>query len=149
MSLVPCYFYVYLYVSSSLPSPSPSPSTANAALLDPSRSSPSCYHHRLATHAHGSLTVSSHRSRIGRAKMYCATISCLFRTYSPIYPNPVSWIVISSGGYSQILSSCRVDCLPVIFLDTMCWNPLMACIVRGVITHVSYPKISTACTTTL
>ena len=139
------YFAAYLSVSSYSLSPS-SPATA-AVNLYPTSSSYSFSQHLLATHAPGILTFSSHRSRIGRVAMYCATVFCLFITYSPISLHPYSCIAVSSGGYYQLSSTFRFDCLPVILMDTMCWNPTRAWPMRGVINHLSDRKISTAFTT--
>ena len=76
---------VAAYLSSPFPSLYPSPSSADAvATLAPASSSPSLSHHLLATHDPDIRTVSLQRSKIGRVAMYCATVFCLFRTYSPI-----------------------------------------------------------------
>ena len=131
MYLVPCSIYVYLSVSSCLISPYCS-STATIYLA-PSRPRTSCFYHFLATHSPGIRTVSSHRPRIVRVAIYCATILCLFRTYSPISSNPASCIPIFSGDYSKIPSTCRFVCPPVICLDTLCWKPPWAWPMRGVV----------------
>ena len=145
MYLVTCSVSVYLYVSSS---PLSSSHTSAATIeLAPARSRTSYYYHFLANHAPGIRTVSSHRPRISRVAIYCATVLCLFRTYSPISSNPSSCIPIFRGNYYKITSTCRFVCLPVICLDTLCWTPPRAWPMRGVITHVYDPKKSTACTT--
>ena len=137
--------YVSIY-SSSL---SPSPSDAAAATLGPDIYSPFCYHHLLATHSYDICTVYLHRSIIVRITIYCATAFCLFGKYSTISSNPASCISISIGGYSQLPPACCFGCLPVIRLDTLCWNPPRDRPMRGVTNHVSDPKRSTACKTVL
>ena len=70
-------FLIPLFYSSS-----PSLSVFAAAVAvsrAPSRSSPACSHHRIPTYAPHFLSAASHRSRIGRVTIYCATVFCLRR----------------------------------------------------------------------
>ena len=76
--------------------------------------------------------------------MYCASVFCLFRKYSPISLNSASCIAVSSGIYSQLPSTLRFGYLPVIRLSTLFLNPLRDRPMRGVIYHVYDPKISTS-----
>ena len=147
MYLVPCSVSVYLSISSS--PLYPSPSSASTTALVPARSRTSYPYQFLAIHSPGIRTVSSHRPRIGCVTIYCANVLWLFRKYSPVSSKPASCISIFSGNYYKIPSTCRFGCLPVICMDTLCWNPPRARPMQGFITHVYNPKRSTACTTAL
>ena len=52
---------------------------ASALSLAPFQSIPVCSHHRLGTRAPGRLFAFSHRSRISRVAINCATVLCLWR----------------------------------------------------------------------
>ena len=148
---IPCLWFLPVVAclsSTSSPLSPPLPSAADT-LFVPAGSSPSCSHHLLATHSPDLRTVSSQRYIIVCVAMYCATIFFLFRTYAPISSNPASSILVPSGGYSQLPSTRCFVCLPVICMATLCWKNPKYLPMWGVITRVSDPNSSTACTTAL
>ena len=133
-----------------LPLALPPPSlllSCRRSAITPVRPIPSWYHHMFATHVPSIRTIYSQRSKNGRVAMYCTTVLSLFSTYASISPNRASCIAVSRGGYYNLLSNNLCVCLPVIHLETLCWNPPRARTMRGVITHTFSPKSSTAWTT--
>ena len=105
---------------------------------------PVCSHDRRDTCAPGRRVAFSHRSRIGRVVMNCATVFCLWRIEVLIPTIPVSFIIPANGGYIQLLSFLCRGCLPVIFLVTLDWKLSRAFSIRDVNTHVSDQKSKTA-----
>ena len=75
-----------------------SSSVAAAFSLAPFESIPVFSHHLLATHAPGRLTAPSHRSRIGRVAINCATVFCLQRIDVQIRTIPASFIAPARDG---------------------------------------------------
>ena len=127
-----------------------SPSVCAAAcFLFPASSIPSCSHHLQETQAPGLRTDRSQRSRIGRVAIYCAVVFYLFWMYTPISSNTASSIADASSGYFQPPSPCLPRLPPVDTLRDPVLKIPRARSVRGVSTHVSDPKINTACTTIL
>ena len=90
------------------------------------------------------LVSDSARSDISKDPIFCLLI-----THASTSSNPASCIAASKGGNYQLPSrNCR-GFLPVIHMDSLCWNPPIARPIRGVIVHVSNPIRSTVCTTDL
>ena len=93
--LLTCYL-ILLHSFAATTSDSPSaPSiypavSSSASTRAPSKSSPSCYHHRLETCITGRHTDSSYRSIIVRIKIYCATVLFLHVIYSSSSSSPAS-----------------------------------------------------------
>ena len=57
--------------------------------------------------------------------------------------------LLQGGGYSKLPSRILRVSLLVILLHTLCWKPPRSSPIQWFIYHISYPKISTTCTTTL
>ena len=121
-------------------------SAASAAAFSraPFKSIPVYSHHRLDTRAPGRRVACSHRSRIGRVTIKCATVFCLRRIDVLIPTIPVSFITPANGGYNHLPSFRRRGCLPVIFLATLDWKLYRAFFFCAVNTHVSDPNRKTA-----
>ena len=88
------------------PSASPSVSSASTSSSDaavtshaPTRSSIPFYHHLFTTHIPVICNVSSHRSKIGRITIYCASIFCLIITHASTSSKPASFIAVYKGGF--------------------------------------------------
>ena len=73
-------------------------STASAFSLAPFQLIPVCSHYRLGTRAPGRITSFSHRSRIVRVAINCATVFCLWRIEVRILTIPASFIASASDG---------------------------------------------------
>ena len=129
-----------------LPSSSPATSTVSLA---PVRSMPVYSNHRIPTRSHGVLSVSSHRSRIDRVAMNCATMLCLRQMYSPIASNPASFLTAADDVGSHFPSGCCHRYLPVGLCSTWSWKPPSTRPIQEVTTQVSGPKMSTDCTKSL
>ena len=71
---------------------------ASSLSLAPFQSIPVCYHQRLGTRDPGRLFAFSHRSRIGRVAINCATVFCLRRIEVQIRTIPASFIDPTSDG---------------------------------------------------
>ena len=102
---------------------SPSDYAADAAALffSPSKSRPTCSHHRQYTLIPGLRADCSQRYRIGRVAIYCATVFCLIVMYFLIPSKPASTSASSNDGYSQIspppsprLTNAEPPCNPVL-----------------------------------
>ena len=66
--------------------------------LPPFHLIPVCSHHLLWTRSPGRLTAPSHRPRIGRVTINCATVFCLQRIDVRIRTIPVSFIAPARDG---------------------------------------------------
>ena len=153
-----CYLVLPIYLpatpsaspsSSSTPSSSITSSAFSTAACSPSKSNPSCYHHRLQTHIPGLCTTFSHISRTVCVAIYCVAKLFLLKMYTSTSSKPDSCIASSKGGHSQQISQLRCGCLPVILRYTLCLKPSRARPMWGFITHIYDPKIITTCTTEL
>ena len=87
-------------------------SISDARSFPVSQSTPFWSHHLLDTHAPTLSVVYSHRSRIGRVAMYCATVFCLFvidflisLNPRPLWPPPERGSTISHLTLSAAVSS--------------------------------------------
>ena len=69
---------------------------ASAFSMAPHQSIPVCSHHCLGTRATGRLIAFSHRSRIGRVAINCATVFCLQRNEVRILIIPAPFIAPAS-----------------------------------------------------
>ena len=101
------------------------------------------------THVPRIHTFTLQSSIIGRVAIYCADVFSLFSTYASISSNLAPCISVSRGGFYHIPYNKLRGFLPVIYQATPCWNPPRARPIQGVITHLSPPQNSTACTTNL
>ena len=115
----------------------------------PFKSTPVCFHHRRYTRTPGRRVACSHRSRIGRVAMNCATVFYLRRINVRIPTISVSFITPANGGYTQLPSFLCSGCLPVIFLSTLDWNLSRDFSIHAVNNHVSDPKSKTAWVTAM
>ena len=122
---------------------SSSSSAAAAVSLSPVSYMPACFHQTIPNLAPGVLSVASHRSRSGCVAMYCPTVFCLLRMYSPIASNPASSLADAAKVYSHLPYARRRRSLPVNSFATWSWNPPRTWPMRGVTTNVSAPKSST------
>ena len=142
------------YSSSPPPPASPSGSSSDsvpasdadtaACFCAPSRSILVCFHHRQYTCMPGRRVACSHRYRIGRVAIYCATVFCLRIIDVRIPTIPASLITPASGGHIQLPSFLCRGFLPVIFLATLDWKLSRAFSICGVKAQVSAPKSKTA-----
>ena len=73
-------------------------SAASAFFLAPFQLIPVCPHHRLGTRAPSRLTAFSHRSRIGRVAINCATVFYLRRIKVRILTIPAYFIAPAGDG---------------------------------------------------
>ena len=106
-------------------------------------------HHRIPTRDPGVLSLPSHRSRIDCVSMHCTTVFCLRQMYSSVVSKPISSLDVTTKVYSHFPSDLRCRNLPVKRRATWYYNPPRKLPIRGLTTHVSSPKSSTARTTAL
>ena len=157
-----------LYLSYSFQSPSlhnslfysPSPSPYDPSVpISPSTSASACpaliprisiarwSHHFLDSHIPGFLSVTRHKSMIVWVAIYCATVLWMQSIYTPISSSPTIVRSVPMGGYTHDSSHWRLGTMPAICCTSFCWKPLSTFSIWEIITQVSDPNRSTACTT--
>ena len=117
------------------PYPPTSPPTYPSSRL-PGKTSSYWYHHLFIVCNIRFISVYRHRSIMGQAYMYCATVLCCLEIYAPIYSSPSTFITSPNVGYSHVPSICRRGVLPKICQANLWCNPPKIRLMRGFTTHV-------------